>query len=258
MPPVRLPARPRGPEFNVPLALERSPLLPYPSVILVGRAKGSVVIRVAVVDDEQLVRSGLRLILGAAPDIEVVACCDGIDAVDRVRELRPDVLLLDIRMPEVDGLTVLRQVGALTAPPAVAMLTTFDAARHIDEALRSGAAGLLMKNTAPEQLVHAVRVLAAGGRILAPEAVGPVIEGYLAAGRETGAADRTGTLTDRERQVLALVGTGLSNREIARELRLSHGTVKDHVSSVLSKLGGVNRVQAAVLADRAGLIDGAP
>ncbi|WP_069740748.1 response regulator transcription factor [Streptomyces sp. EN23] len=214
-------------------------------------------IRVAVVDDEQLVRSGLKLILGAAPDIEVVACCDGTDAVDRVRELRPDVLLLDIRMPEVDGLTVLRQVGALTAPPAVAMLTTFDAARHIEDALRSGAVGLLMKNTAPEQLVHAVRVLAAGGRILAPEAVGPVIEGYLAAGRGKGAADRTGALTDREGQVLALVGAGLSNREIARELRLSHGTVKDHVSSVLSKLGGVNRVQAAVLADRAGLIDGA-
>ncbi|WP_282688342.1 MULTISPECIES: response regulator transcription factor [unclassified Streptomyces] len=210
-------------------------------------------IRVAVVDDEQLVRSGLKLILGTAPDIEVVACCDGIDAVDRVRELRPDVLLLDIRMPEVDGLTVLRRVGALTAPPAVAVLTTFDAGRHIDDALRSGAAGLLMKNTAPEQLVHAVRVLAAGGRILAPEAVGPVIEGYLAAGRDSGAADRTGTLTDRENQVLALVGGGLSNREIARELRLSHGTVKDHVSSVLSKLGGVNRVQAAVLADRAGL-----
>ncbi|CAM5235425.1 MULTISPECIES: response regulator [Streptomyces] len=214
-------------------------------------------IRVAVVDDEQLVRSGLKLILGAAPDIEVVACCDGTDAVDRVRELRPDVLLLDIRMPEVDGLTVLRQVGALTAPPAVAMLTTFDAGRHIEDALRSGAVGLLMKNTAPEQLVHAVRVLAAGGRILAPEAVGPVIEGYLAAGRGKGAADRTGALTDREGQVLALVGAGLSNREIARELRLSHGTVKDHVSSVLSKLGGVNRVQAAVLADRAGLIDGA-
>jgi DNA-binding NarL/FixJ family response regulator len=226
-------------------------------VVLVGRVKGRIVIRVAVVDDEQLVRSGLELILGAAPDIDVVACCDGVDAVDRVREVRPDVLLLDIRMPEVDGLTVLRQVGALTPPPAVAMLTTFDAGHYIDDALRSGAAGLLMKNTAPEQLVHAVRVLAAGGRILAPEAVGPVVEGYLAGGRDTGAAARTRALTGREGQVLALVGTGLSNREIARELRLSHGTVKDHVSAVLFKLGGVNRVQAAVLADRAGLIDGA-
>lgn len=214
-------------------------------------------IRVAVVDDEQLVRSGLKLILGAAPDIDVVACCDGVDAVDRVREVRPDVLLLDIRMPEIDGLTVLRRVGVLTPPPAVAMLTTFDAGHYVDDALRSGAAGLLMKNTAPEQLVHAVRVLAAGGRILAPEAVGPVVEGYLAGGRDAGAAARTGALTDREGQVLALVGAGLSNREIARELRLSHGTVKDHVSAVLFKLGGVNRVQAAVLADRAGLIDGA-
>lgn len=128
---------PEGLEFAIPLRLERSPLLPCPSVILVGRAMGSVVMPVAVVDDEQPVRSGLTLILGAAPDIEAVACCDGIDAVDRVRELRPDVLLLDIRMPEADGLTVLRQVGALTASPAVAMLTTFDADRAVAEAARA-------------------------------------------------------------------------------------------------------------------------
>ncbi|WNF28056.1 response regulator transcription factor [Streptomyces sp. C11-1] len=211
-------------------------------------------IRVAVVDDEQLVRSGLNLILGAASDIEVVACCDGVEAVDRVRNGRPDVLLLDIRMPEVDGLTVLRRVAALPSAPAVAMLTTFDAGEYVGDALRAGAAGLLMKNTAPEQLVQAVRVLASGGRILAPEATGVVIEGYLSAAR--GAPDSTVALTDRERQVLALVGAGLSNREIARELRLSHGTVKDHVSSVLCKLGGVNRVQAAVIADRAGLLGG--
>ncbi|WP_179500056.1 response regulator transcription factor [Streptomyces sp. WZ.A104] len=211
-------------------------------------------IRVAVVDDEQLVRSGLNLILGAASDIEVVACCDGAEAVDRVRNGRPDVLLLDIRMPEVDGLTVLRRVAALPSAPAVAMLTTFDAGEYVGDALRAGAAGLLMKNTAPEQLVQAVRVLASGGRILAPEATGVVIEGYLSAAR--GAPDSTVALTDRERQVLALVGAGLSNREIARELRLSHGTVKDHVSSVLCKLGGVNRVQAAVIADRAGLLGG--
>ncbi|PCG85978.1 DNA-binding response regulator [Streptomyces sp. WZ.A104] len=221
---------------------------------MVGRVKGRIVIRVAVVDDEQLVRSGLNLILGAASDIEVVACCDGAEAVDRVRNGRPDVLLLDIRMPEVDGLTVLRRVAALPSAPAVAMLTTFDAGEYVGDALRAGAAGLLMKNTAPEQLVQAVRVLASGGRILAPEATGVVIEGYLSAAR--GAPDSTVALTDRERQVLALVGAGLSNREIARELRLSHGTVKDHVSSVLCKLGGVNRVQAAVIADRAGLLGG--
>ncbi|MFB6616357.1 response regulator [Streptomyces sp. NPDC056367] len=211
-------------------------------------------IRVAVVDDEQLVRSGLQLILGAAGDIEVVAGCGGAGAVEVVREQRPDVLLLDIRMPDVDGLAVLRQVAVLPSPPVVAMLTTFGGGEYIEEALRAGAAGLLMKNTAPEQLVHAVRVLAAGGRVLAPEAAEAVIRGYLASGRDGTAVRRVEALTERERQVLALVGEGLSNRDVARRLCLSHGTVKDHVSSVLAKLGGVNRVQAAVVADRAGLI----
>lgn len=219
--------------------------------------KGRVVTRVAVVDDEQLVRSGLRLILCSAGDIDVVADCGGAQAVEAVRDHRPDVLLLDIRMPDVDGLTVLRRVTALSPAPVVAMLTTFDAGQYVDEALRAGAAGFLMKNTAPEQLVHAVRVLAAGGKFLAPEAADAVIGGYLASGRESDAARRVAALTDRERQVLALVGVGLSNHGIAHELRLSHGTVKDHVSSVLSKLGGVNRVQAAVVADRAGLMDDA-
>ncbi|MFD8947910.1 response regulator [Streptomyces xanthophaeus] len=212
-------------------------------------------IRVAVVDDEQLVRSGLQLILGSAGDIDVVVGCGGGEALEAVRVHRPDVLLLDIRMPDVDGLTVLRQVAALPSAPVVAMLTTFGAGEYMDETLRAGAAGLLMKNTAPEQLVHAVRVLATGGKILAPEAAEAVIRGYLASGREGDAARRVECLTERERQVLALVGEGLSNRDIARRLSLSHGTVKDHVSSLLAKLGGLNRVQAAVVADRAGMID---
>lgn len=213
------------------------------------------VIRVAVVDDEQLVRSGLQLILSSAGDIDVVADCGGAGAVEAVRTHRPDVLLLDIQMPDVDGLTVLRQVTALASAPGVAMLTTFDASEYVDEALRAGAAGLLMKNTAPEQLIHAVRVLAVGGKILSPEAASTVIGDYLATSRENEAARRVEALTERERQVLALVGEGLSNWEIARRLCLSHGTVKDHVSSLLAKLGGINRVQAAVVADRAGMID---
>ncbi|WP_437016728.1 response regulator [Streptomyces sp. enrichment culture] len=215
-------------------------------------------IRVAVVDDEPLVRTGLRVILGSAHDITVVADCAGVGAAEAVRDGRVDVLLLDIRMPVVDGPAVLRQVAALPRPPAVAMLTTFDAREHVDEALRLGAAGFLMKNTAPEQLIDAVRALAAGRRVLAPEAVGQVIDGYLLSSRDEDAVRRVRTLTGRERQVLALVGAGLSNRAIAGRLHLAHGTVKDHVSAVLAKLGGLNRVQAAVVADRADLVDTGP
>ncbi|MFF7813569.1 LuxR C-terminal-related transcriptional regulator [Streptomyces sp. NPDC007945] len=134
------------------------------------------------------------------------------------------------------------------------MLTTFDATAYIDEALRAGAAGFLMKNTAPDQLVQAVRVLAAGGSLLAPEAAGPVIGGYLKARRPDDAARRIEPLTAREREVLALIGGGFTNRDIARRLYLAPSTVKDHVSSLLSKLGGLNRVQAAVVADRAHLV----
>ncbi|MFE0875402.1 response regulator [Streptomyces smyrnaeus] len=211
-------------------------------------------IRVVVVDDEELVRSGLRLILGTAPDIEVVADCGGAAAVDTVRAHRPDVLLLDIRMPDVDGLTVLRELEALPEAPRTAMLTTFDAEEYLGAALHAGAAGFLLKDTAPEQLVHAVRVLADGGRVLAPGVTPAVIGGYLGGRPDADARHRVAALTDRERQVLALVGEGLSNSGIARRLHLAHGTVKDHVSALLAKLGGVNRVQAAVLADRAGLV----
>lgn len=219
-------------------------------------------IRVVVVDDEELVRSGLRLILGAAPDIEVVADCGGGDAVATVLAHRPDVLLLDVRMPDVDGLTVLRQLhaphpdglGDLSDAPRTAMLTTFDAEEYLETALQEGAAGFLLKDTAPEQLVHAVRVLADGGRVLAPGVTPAVIGGYLGRKPDQGAVRDVAALTVRERQVLALVGEGLSNGEIARRLRLAHGTVKDHVSALLAKLGGLNRVRAAVVADRAGLV----
>ncbi|MFC9505671.1 response regulator [Streptomyces sp. NPDC057002] len=212
-------------------------------------------IRVAVVDDEPLVRAGLRVILGSAEDITVVADCGGASAVEAVRSGRVDVLLLDIRMPVLDGPAVLRQVVGLPKAPAVAMLTTFDAREHVDEALRLGAAGFLMKNTAPDQLIEAVRALAAGRRVLAPEAVGQVIDGYLLAGRDEEAVRQVRALTGREREVLALVGAGLSNRAIAGRLHLAHSTVKDHVSAVLAKLGGLNRVQAAVVADRADLVE---
>lgn len=211
------------------------------------------VIRVIVVDDEQLLRSGLRLILNSAEDIEVVSACDDVQALDEVRREVPDVVLLDLRMPRIDGITVLRTLKGLPTPPAVAMLTTFDMEEHIAEALSSGAAGFLLKDTDPEDLIHAVRVLASGGSVLSPAITRTVIDGYLGAARPAARAQVT-SMTVREREVLELVAQGMSNAEIGRRLYLSTATVKDHVSAILSKLAVSNRVQAAVIARQAGLL----
>ncbi|MFI6374340.1 response regulator [Streptomyces sp. NPDC050546] len=214
-------------------------------------------IRVVVVDDEALVRSGFKLILGAADDIEVVAATAGAEAVDSVRRERPDVVLLDIRMPDVDGLTVLREVRALPKPPVVAMLTTFDADEYVLTALRSGAAGFLLKDTEPDQLAQLVRTLAAGGVVMSPKASRAVWQSHPgAAAADDAEAARVGRLTEREREVLVLVAEGLSNTEIGARVHLSAGTVKDHVSAILTKLRVGSRVQAALLAQRAGLLDG--
>ncbi|MEU9130066.1 response regulator transcription factor [Kitasatospora sp. NPDC048540] len=212
-------------------------------------------IRVLIVDDEVLVRSGLGLIVGSAPDLEVVGSCSGGQAEQQAAALAPQVVLLDIRMPDLDGITVLRRLRALPDPPAVAMLTTFDTDEYIGTALRTGAAGFLLKDTAPEQLVHAVRVLAAGGSVLSPTVTRSVISGYVEGGvPDNEAASLARQLTGRELDVLALLGEGLSNAEIADRLFLGTGTVKDHISAILGKLGAANRVQAAVIAHRAGLV----
>lgn len=223
-------------------------------------------IRVVVVDDEELVRSGVRLILGSAPDIEVVGECSGPQAVETVRSTRPDVLLLDIRMPHTDGLAVLRALrsaepagneapaGVAGGEPAICMLTTFDADEYLTAALQLGAVGYLLKDTEPTRLIEAVRVLADGGSTLDPSVTPTVIGGYLHRSAEAPDAVRAvATLTPREREVLTHLADGSSNADIAIRLGLAHGTVKDHVSALLGKLGGINRVQAAVLADRAGL-----
>ncbi|QFU92480.1 response regulator transcription factor [Amycolatopsis sp. YIM 10] len=211
-------------------------------------------IRVVVVDDEALIRSGFQLILRAAGDIDVVATATGAQAVREIGVHKPDVVLLDIRMPDVDGLTILRQLRAMPEPPIVAMLTTFDSDEYIATALRSGAAGFLLKDTEPEHLAQLVRTLASGGVVLSPKVTRSVVDGFLDSGAGAEAVDSVARLTDRERDVLVLIAEGLSNADIGARVHLSVGTIKDHVSAILTKLKVNSRVQAALLAQRAGLL----
>ncbi|MFE0626199.1 response regulator [Streptomyces sp. NPDC058864] len=211
-------------------------------------------IRVLVVDDEALIRTGFQRILEAADDIEVVASVAGGQAVQAVHDARPDLVLLDIRMPDTDGLTVLARLRRLPRPPVVAMLTTFGMDEYVAAALRSGAAGFLLKDTDPEELPFLVRALASGGTVLASKIARTVVDGYLDAAPHEAAARDVARLTDRERSVLLLIAQSMSNRDIAARLCLSTGTVKDHVSSLFVKLQVNSRVQAALLAERAGLL----
>jgi DNA-binding NarL/FixJ family response regulator len=214
------------------------------------------VIKVVLADDEDLVRSGLRMILGSSGDIEVVGeCDDGSQVAELVRLHRPHVVLLDIRMRTTDGLAALRKLLALPEPPAVAMLTTFDVDAYVSEALRLGASGFLLKDTEPAQLVKAVRDLARGGAVLDPGVAARVLAAVADGERAAEPARRLLTvLSDREREVLALIGQGMSNAEIGGTLHLSEATVKGYVSAVLGKIGAANRVQAALVAYRGGLI----
>ncbi|MEV6413531.1 response regulator transcription factor [Kribbella sp. NPDC051718] len=223
-------------------------------------------IRVAIVDDEGLLRSGLQLMIDAAEDLQVVCSCTGADALRLLPQANADVVLLDIQMPEVDGLTVLRALRATPPPaagrgpggravPAVAMLTTFAADDLIAEALRAGADGYLLKDTDPGELVAAIRALAAGRPMLSPAVARTVIDGYLEGADDPEALQRLMRLSPREREILAMLADGSSNAVIGERLYLSASTVKDYVSAILAKLGVTNRVQAAVLAHRAGLTD---
>ncbi|MGM1061738.1 response regulator [Saccharothrix sp. Mg75] len=213
-------------------------------------------IKVMLADDEDLVRSGLRMILGSAGDIEVVAeCDDGHLVADLARQHRPHVVLLDIRMRSSDGLMALRRLRAVPDPPKIAMLTTFDVDEYVSEALRLGASGFLLKDTEPEQLVRAVRDLAVGGAVLDPGVAARVLAAVADGERAAEPARRLlASLSEREREVLVLIGQGMSNAEIGGTLHLSEATVKGYVSSVLGKIGAVNRVQAALVAFRGGLI----
>jgi DNA-binding NarL/FixJ family response regulator len=214
------------------------------------------VIRVVVVDDEPMVCAHLRTILGSAGTIEVVEeAYDGAAGVEAVVRSRPDVVLMDLRMPGVDGLTAIERIGQLADPPAVVVLTTFDADQYVLRALRAGAVGFLVKSTPPEDLIGLVQVAAEGHTVLSPTAARRLV---AASAESQSARDRAkklvGSLTEREAQVLACLGEGLSNAQIGARLFLSEATVKGYVSRMLDKLGCANRTQAGLIAHDAGLV----
>ncbi|NLT53054.1 MAG: response regulator transcription factor [Actinomycetales bacterium] len=215
--------------------------------------------RVLLVDDDPLVRAGLTMILSSADDLEVVGeAPDGAGALTAVAAHHPDVVLMDVRMPIVDGLTATAALTALPAPPKVVVLTTFGLDDYIVRALEAGASGFLLKDTPPRDLVRAVQVVAAGDAMLSPAVTRSLIQRIATSpvdARRRAALARTGCLTERELQVLVTVGRGMSNSEIGRELHLSEATVKTHVSHLLTKLDATNRVQIAIIAHHAGLLD---
>jgi DNA-binding NarL/FixJ family response regulator len=213
-------------------------------------------IRVVVVDDEPMVCAHLRTILGSAPDIEVVdEAHDGAAGVEAVVRSRPDVVLMDLRMPVMDGIAAIERIVKLANPPIVVVLTTFDADQYVLRALRAGAAGFLVKSTPPEDLIGLVRVAAEGHTVLSPAAARRLIAASADAqpARER-ARKQVGSLTEREVEVLTGLGEGLSNAQIAARLFLSEATVKGYVSRMLDKLGLDNRTQAGLLAHDAGLV----
>lgn len=215
-------------------------------------------IRVVVVDDQELVRTGLSMILDVEDDIDVVGSAgDGDEVVELCRRVHPDVALMDVRMPRMDGIEATRQLRDAGVDTRVLVLTTFDLDEHVFDALRAGASGFLLKDAPPDDLVHAVRVIAAGEALLAPSITRRLIErlGRTAAPlRDHSDDERLGRLTEREREVLVLMARGLSNVEIAAALFLGEATVKTHVGRVLMKLDVRDRVQAVVLAYELGVV----
>jgi DNA-binding NarL/FixJ family response regulator len=211
-------------------------------------------IRVLLVDDERLVRAGFRMILKAEPGLEVIGeAADGLEAITAVAELRPDVVLMDIRMPNLDGLEATRRILAGPEPqPRVIVLTTFDLDEYVYEALRAGASGFLLKDAPENQFVAAIRIAADGGAMFSPSVTRRLIEEFSR--RVAPRPPALTELTPREREVLGLLARGLSNHEIAAELVVSEHTAKTHVAHILSKLGLRDRIQAVVLAYETGLV----
>lgn len=213
--------------------------------------------RIALVDDQALLRAGLRALLDAEDDLEVVGeAGDGEQAVALVREQRPDVVLMDIRMPAVDGLEATRRIVAAPelAGVRVVVLTTFEVDEYVFEALRAGAAGFLLKDSDPDDIVRAVRVVAEGESLLSPSVTRRVVETFAAGAAPVSAVGGLDELTEREAEVVALVGTGLSNADIAERLVISPATARTHVSRAMLKLGARDRAQLVVFAYEAGLV----
>ena len=211
--------------------------------------------RVLIADDQALVRAGFRMILEAQPDIEVVGeARDGEEAVALARRARPDVVLMDVRMPDVDGLEATRRILRDGGGSRVLMLTTFDMDEYVYAALQAGASGFLLKDVAPEQLVAAVRQVSTGDALLAPSITRRLIERFVRRDASPPLARELGELSARELEVLRLVARGLANREIAAKLFVTEATVKTHVAHILDKLGLENRVQVVVAAYESGLV----
>ena len=221
------------------------------------RAGREPTVRVLLVDDDPLVRAGLRMILSSASDLEVVGeAADGAAAVTATGSHRPDVVLMDVRMPGVDGITATGRITALPDPPQVIVLTTFHLDEYVVGALRAGASGFLLKDTPPADILQAVRLVAAGEAMLSPSVTRTLIDHFStdpALSRRAAAQESLRGLSEREREVAAQVGRGLSNADIARRLYLSEATVKAHLSHVLTKLNAANRVQVAIVMRDAGL-----
>jgi DNA-binding NarL/FixJ family response regulator len=210
-------------------------------------------IRVVIADDQTLVRTGLRMILSEEPGIEIVGeAADGAAAIDICRDTGPDVILMDVRMPGIDGIAASRAVTALKEPPRVLVLTTFDLDEVVYDALHAGASGFLLKDTPEDRLVTAIHVVADGGSLFAPSVTRRLIEEF--ATRPRSSAPALPTLTERETEVLRLIARGLSNAEIGREIYVTENTVKSHVARILTKLEVRDRVQAVVLAYESGLV----
>ena len=212
-------------------------------------------IRVLVADDQSMVRAGFRMLLAEVPGIEVVAeASNGIEAVDKAARFRPTVVLMDIRMPELDGLEATRRILAADDTARILILTTFDLDEYVYEALRAGASGFVLKDDPPEQLIAAIRTVAAGDALLSPTITRRVIRQFTRIPRSTPPKEFD-ELTTREQEVFRLIADGLSNPEIAQELFISDTTVKTHITHILQKLGLRDRVQAVVLAYQTGLFE---